>query len=119
MDKYNSVNGGGAGLRVPPQKPESSGTGALVGALIIVILLAFGAFYFWGATLNKTNSNPPPLILGNETASVEASDPASGLPAQQTSDDPAAISADLQAMDINQLSTQINNNLQSFSATAQ
>lgn len=91
---------------------QSSSTGPLIGALIIILLLAFGALYFWGAKLNDGNANPPPLILGNDTAIDESSDASAGLPPQQTSDDAAAIEADLQAMNIDQLNSQTATNLQ-------
>ncbi|MBI4079725.1 hypothetical protein HY414_00665 [Candidatus Kaiserbacteria bacterium] len=35
---------------------RKGGVGAWIGALIVVILLGFGALYFWGAYLNKKNS---------------------------------------------------------------
>lgn len=42
--------------------PKDDGTGAIVGAIIIVILLVFGALYFWGQKLNKTQSPDAPLV---------------------------------------------------------
>lgn len=36
---------------LPPGKPEP--VGPLVGTIIVVLLLAFGALYFWGVQLNK------------------------------------------------------------------
>ncbi len=42
--------------------------GPWIGALIIVILLAFGALYFWGAYLNKKNTvDPLPFIPGDNS----------------------------------------------------
>ena len=98
---------------------SKSGFGALVGAIIIIILLALGAFYFWGAKLN-TVENPPPLILGNDTASADiSSDTSAGFPPQQTSDEADAIEADLQAMDLSVMDTQANVNMTAFAAETQ
>ena len=69
MDEYNQPNNQ-ALANSKPARP--GGVGSIIGAIIIIILLAFGAFYFWGARLNQIDNNPPPLILGNETASVDA-----------------------------------------------
>ncbi|MBV9159032.1 MAG: hypothetical protein JO019_00335 [Candidatus Kaiserbacteria bacterium] len=49
----------------PPQKP--TGSGPVIGIIVIVIMLIFGALYFWGAQLNKT-SEPLPLIPDNATS---------------------------------------------------
>lgn len=58
--------------KVEPVKPAAqvmpkrhTGVGPIVGALLIVILLAFGALYFWGAHLNALEKQQPlPLIPG-------------------------------------------------------
>ena len=117
MDEFNKVNDVN---QVQPEKPiPSSGVGSIVGAIVIILLLAAGAFYFWGAKLNGGNDNPPPLILGNETASVESSDASAGLPPQHTSDEAAAIEADIQAMNIDQLNAQTNSSLEAYGTAAQ
>lgn len=47
-------------------RSRKSGVGAWIGIIIIVILLGFGAFYFWGAYLNKKNSiDQLPFIPGD------------------------------------------------------
>ena len=47
---------------------RKSGTGAWIGIAIIVILLGFGALYFWGAYLNSRNSvDQLPFIPGDST----------------------------------------------------
>ncbi|MDO8553106.1 MAG: hypothetical protein Q7S01_06335 [bacterium] len=106
MDEFNKVNEANTSATSQPVAPQvavsRSGAGSIVGAIIIIILLAIGAFYFWGAQLNNVDNNPPPLILGNETSESE-SDATAGLPAQQTSDETAAINADIQAMNIDRL----------------
>ncbi len=119
MDEYNKVND--MGQTSPPTQPEkSSGAGSIIGAVIIIVLLAIGAFYFWGAKLNERNDNPPPLILGNETADTDlASDTAAGLPPQQASDDTAAINADIQAMNIDALGAQTASSLEAYDAATQ
>ena len=50
------------------QLPEGrhSHVGPLIGAVIIIVLLAFGALYFYGEYLNRQNSDDQlPLIQGN------------------------------------------------------
>lgn len=47
---------------------KRSTAGPIIGAAIVILMLAFGAFYFWGAHLNR-ESQPLPLIQGD--ASVE------------------------------------------------
>lgn len=50
---------------LPPHQKKS---GPIVGIVIIVVLLIFGALYFWGAYLNaKDTEEQLPLIQGNDT----------------------------------------------------
>lgn len=45
---------------------QKSGAGPIVGIIIIVILVIFGALYFWGAALNaRSTQQPLPLIPGD------------------------------------------------------
>jgi len=52
--------------------PEhTASSGPLVGTGIIVALLIIGAFYFWGAELNRRNTtNKLPLISAGDTTSA-------------------------------------------------
>ncbi|HEY4525312.1 MAG TPA: hypothetical protein VJL39_03020 [Candidatus Paceibacterota bacterium] len=49
------------------REPEKkSPMGPVVGTAILVVLLLFGALYFWGQTLNaRAEQAPLPLILGD------------------------------------------------------
>ena len=47
-----------------------SGNGPVIGIIIIVILLIFGALYFWGAQLNRTPDTLP-FILGDATTTAQ------------------------------------------------
>lgn len=60
---------------MPPREPQtdtdfqlppghSSGTGAIVGVIIIVVVLALGGLYFWGAQMNREPEQLP-LIPGD------------------------------------------------------
>lgn len=52
---------GASGEGGPPAHKKP--VGPIVGVIIIVLLMAFGALYFWGATLNQKNpDNNLPLI---------------------------------------------------------
>lgn len=44
---------------------RDDGTGPIVGAIIIVILLVFGALYFWGQKLNREPTPNTPLVTGS------------------------------------------------------
>lgn len=49
--------------------PKKTGIGPWIGTAIILILLGFGALYFWGAYLNRTNSvDQLPFIPGDTTS---------------------------------------------------
>ena len=119
MDENNQMSNQVPASGEAPLQKRSSGTGSLVGAVIIILLLAFGALYFWGAKLNDGNSNPPPLILGNEPVADETSDTSAGLPPMGSSDEAAAIEADIEAMNFDQLDAQTANNRQGFEGSAQ
>ena len=43
-------------------RPKDEGAGPIIGAIIIVILLVFGALYFWGQKLNKKPNPDAPLV---------------------------------------------------------
>ncbi|MBP9757041.1 MAG: hypothetical protein KBD06_00415 [Candidatus Pacebacteria bacterium] len=43
-------------------QPKDEGAGPIIGAIIIVILLVFGALYFWGQKLNKKPHPDAPLV---------------------------------------------------------
>ena len=45
-------------------------SGPTIGIVIIVILLIFGALYFWGERLNQKDAQPLPLIPGDSTATL-------------------------------------------------
>ncbi len=49
--------------KVPHQRAtREDGAGPIIGAIIIVILLVFGALYFWGQKLNKRTPPTAPLV---------------------------------------------------------
>ncbi len=46
----------------PPVVQNHEGAGPIIGAIIVVILLVFGALYFWGQKLNKEQSADTPIL---------------------------------------------------------
>ena len=49
-------------------KVQKSSAGPLIGAFIIIVLLIFGALYFWGAYLNSKDSvDEIPFIPSNDS----------------------------------------------------
>ncbi len=54
-------------MPMPPQNGASGkNTGSVIGIVIIVIVLAFGGFYFWGKRLSEEPSVPDAAGLSNE-----------------------------------------------------
>lgn len=98
------------GSPVADRKP----VGPIAGAIIVILLLAAGGLYFWGAAINAKNgadANTPPLILGND---VPSSAEEAGLPEQSSSDELSSIEADLNAMDMTQFEAQAEGSVSSF-----
>lgn len=89
--------------------PEKSSVGPVIGALIIVLLLAAGALYFWGAQLNKGGvNNAPPTILGDDSA---------GLPPTRSSDTVADIEADISATDMDTFEGEVEADMQAIESS--
>ncbi len=44
--------------------------GPIVGIIVIIILMIFGALYFWGARLNQQQNPPPYIPAENSTAAA-------------------------------------------------
>lgn len=89
--------------------PEKSSVGPIVGALIILVILAAGGLYFWGAKLNKDRANnAPPMILGDDSA---------GLPPTRSSDSMADIEADVAATDMNTFESGVEADMQAVDSS--
>ncbi len=58
-------------LPAPAPAHQSPGAGPVVGAIIIIILMIFGGFYFWGAYLNHQR----PTISAPTTPSTTNTEP--------------------------------------------
>lgn len=73
---------------------ESSGgsTGLIIGAIVIIAIIILGGLYFWGQRANDTATN-------------QALD---SINQQSTSDEAAAIEADLNATDVDNLNAELN-----------
>lgn len=110
---------------MPSATPEESRkqVGPLIGAAIIIVLMMVGGLYFWGAKLNKEQrtQNPPPLILGDDGASLETNMEVSSsaevetvLPPQSNSDEPGAIEQDLAAMNMDGFAAQTEGDVSAF-----
>jgi len=98
-------------------KNKKGPIGPVVGALIIIALMLFGALYFWGAYLNNRNSNQTPLILGDESgqnAVYSTSTETSTFSETSTSDAPDAIAQDAENTNFASFETQMEADLQAF-----
>lgn len=89
--------------RAPIAPSESSAAGPVIGAIIIVAVLILGGFYYWGAYLEERDRaaltaedimNQPDVILEQ-------------LKTQGTSDELGAIEADVDATDLENLTTEL------------
>jgi len=58
------------GRMLAPHKEKSS-FGPTVGIVIILVLLGFGALYFWGASMNREQTPLPFIPDDNSTAPIE------------------------------------------------
>lgn len=97
--------------QTPPQtspQPEKSSAGPIIGAVIVIVILALGALYFWGAQLNQEPEELP-LIPGN--ASNEE-----WVPPTSSSDEAAAIESDLDATDMTEFEAQMEADLRAIEA---
>lgn len=82
----------------PPVAAEKSSLGGLVGAGIVLVLVALGGLYFWGMQLNKgAPRDELPLILGDTES----------LPPTSSSDTVADIEADIVATDLGTFETEV------------
>lgn len=99
---------------VPHEDVRKPGIGPVAGTAIIILLLIAGGLYFWGAKLNKEAiENPPPFIPSNDELRVQT-DANVGLPPQSASDEAAAIEADLDAINLEAIDAENNAELQSI-----
>ncbi|TSC62855.1 MAG: hypothetical protein G01um101448_736 [Parcubacteria group bacterium Gr01-1014_48] len=98
MDTNNTIQ-----PQTPPQKQGQ--IGAVIGIIIIIVVLALGGLYVWGARLNKVTEP------NGETAEdiMNSSDPTTdNLTTQGTSDDLSAIEDDLDTTSLDQLDAEMN-----------
>ena len=101
-------------------EPHKSTIGPIVGALVVILLLAAGGLYFWGAKLNQENGdNSVPYIPSDDVPAAGDRDTQSGLPPQSSSDETAAIQADLDAMNFNQFDAQTEADVNNFDSETQ
>ncbi len=102
---------------VMPQTPrvpeDKKSIGPIVGIVIIILVLVLGGLYFWGQKINMMDQGiSPETVLNAEDASLVQ------LGQQSDSDTTASIEADLNATDISNLDTELDN-IQSEAGAAQ
>ncbi len=96
-------------LNQAPQTEQvsKSSAGPIVGAFIVIIILALGGLYFWGAQLNQEPEDTLPFIPGDDGMTGEET----WLPSSSGSDDAAAIEAELEATNMNAFESEMNADL--------
>ena len=75
-----------------PQE-EKSGVGAIIGAIIVIVIIVLGGLYVWGGKLLQ-NADSPAMTEDAQTDSLSS---------QSSSDEVSDISKDLEAVDLNSL----------------
>ncbi len=83
--------------------PSDSGAGPIIGAIIVVAVLVLGGLYYWGAYLERRDQAAMTAeeILSEPDAVLEQ------LGTQGTSDELDAIEADVDATDLENLTTEL------------
>ncbi|MEK7531643.1 MAG: hypothetical protein AAB545_01820 [Patescibacteria group bacterium] len=108
MNENNNVVDLSGQMGTPPA-PQKDGAGAVVGAIIVILVIVLGALYFWGKEFNKQTGVTLPVTdtIQDEAQNAEAlilnaTDTATeALKNQGTSDAAKDIEADLKATDLN------------------
>lgn len=84
-----------------PMQEEKKPVGAVIGIIVIVLVIAFGAYYFLKQVpVSMENSTVPPV---QKTSTSNADATVSALSSQGTSTDLADIQKDLNASDFSTL----------------
>lgn len=119
MDEQQKNMGAGTST-TPPQasvptgqmQPEHhSSMGPVIGAIVVIAILAVGGLYYWGAELRKTEMN---LSNEQEYAPMEVADntpTTDELLNVSTSDEITAIEGDLEASNFDALDAELNGEL--------
>lgn len=96
-----------------PEEPHSSTLGAILVALIVILLLILGGLYLWGSIL-QNDPGPelpdpvrPTAEENNEPESTNAEADVSNYEAVSTSDEIDAIEADLESTDMEALDAEM------------
>jgi len=89
----------------PLQKSESEGVGPLVGAVIVILIIALGGVYFLSKKVEEVNDDG----VSGEEIMQEQDMTTLGLQTQQNSDEIADIEADLNATDLEDLDRELEN----------
>lgn len=102
MDNQNisNMNSTDTSNAQPPRQNDSaaSSIGPLVGIIVVVIVVVLGGMYFWGQRIEKS---------GEDTA-FENDAATESLENQSSSDEIAAIEADINNTDLQNLDTELN-----------
>jgi hypothetical protein len=102
QSRYASEGLGGA------EKPHKS-TGPIIGIAIIIVIIIFGGLYYWGAQLTgKDGSEETEKPTAEEIESAEDT-AVSELETQSNSDEISAIEEDLNATDLEGLDAELEN----------
>lgn len=92
-----------------PQTVSKSSAGPVIGAIIVIIILALGGLYFWGAQLNNKAADELPFIPGDDPSAMN--EEGAWMPLSSQSDEAAAIEADLQTTNMDAFEQQMNADL--------
>jgi uncharacterized protein HemX len=98
MDPQNPIQN-----TTPSMGGESKSVGPAIGIVVIILIVVLGGLYFWGQRMNTQTTE------GTNTQTMSEPDQAlTQMNTQSTSDDTAAIEADLNATNVNDLGNEVN-----------
>ncbi len=81
--------------------------GPALGIIILILVIALGALYFFGADLGGTKIDPPKEMPADTPGMPDVDPVALGLESQSTSTELVDIEADIEATDLDSLDTEL------------
>jgi len=82
-------------------QPKEKSVGSIIAIIIIIAVIIIGGLYFWGKTINDLGINTDKELTSDEMLN--------SLNTQKTSDELTDIEADLNATDLDELDTELQN----------
>ncbi|MFZ2621139.1 MAG: hypothetical protein WAX85_01435 [Minisyncoccia bacterium] len=91
-------------------EPQKSSIGSIIGTIIIIAVIILGGLYFWGKRIEE--SKVKQALVSGEVSQGATVNEAAVITNVTTGDDLGSIEADLKNTNLDNLSTEINTQLQ-------